>query len=121
MRRRAHGRRSALHAVDRPREAQHNEAPADPRQVHLSALGEAVGAIGNFRVRVIRSWRGPLVLRVTNPDLPHVAQDIACDMHDRDSGFAAWWFVWSDGTTISPADDPYGAAVAITRALSPRR
>ncbi|WP_148232874.1 MULTISPECIES: hypothetical protein [Thermomonospora] len=76
---------------------------------HLEALRLCLEKDGDgFGASLVRAWHGPVVLRVIYPHSVRPPEDIACDFTDGE-----WWFVWSDGRTIGPADDPEGVARAI--------
>src|SRR5690606_2142494 len=65
---------------------------------------------GGFGASLVRAWDGPVVLRVTYPHPARSPEDIGCVREEGE-----WWFAWSDGRTIGPADDPEGVARVIVR------
>ncbi|MCP2338243.1 hypothetical protein [Actinomadura rupiterrae] len=102
-----HARREALHDFA--------EAPlVDARRVHLEALGKAIRELTGLRARVVPV--GPAFLRVVNPKAAGLAEDVRCDLLAGE-----WWFVWSWGDSLGPADDPDGAARAVEHVLTPGR
>jgi hypothetical protein len=88
------------------------------RRDFLEALGEAVNGLPPLQAKIMQGSRsGPAVLHVVNPDAAHMTEDIGCE--PQDSG--EFWFTWSWGNTLGPADDPAGVAAAILRVLTPHR
>ncbi|MFC4907975.1 hypothetical protein [Actinomadura gamaensis] len=105
-----HARRDGLHDFA--------ESPAPPpveaRAVHLEMLARAVAELTGLRARVVPA--GPAFLRVVNPKAASLAEDVRCDLLAGE-----WWFVWSWGDRLGPADDPDGAARMLDHVLSPGR
>jgi len=106
-----HARRAALHGVDLHVVAGAEVPMFDPRVVHLEALRRCLEKDGGgFGASLVRAWDGPVVLRVTCPHPARPLEDIGCVLEEGE-----WWFAWSDGRTIGPADDPEGVARVIVR------
>ncbi|WP_157995652.1 hypothetical protein [Thermomonospora amylolytica] len=93
----------ALHGV-----AGAEVSASDPRVPYLEALRRCLEQFGGgLGVSLVH---GPVVLRVTYPYPARPPEDIACVLEEGE-----WWFAWSDGRTIGPADDPEGVARVIVR------
>ncbi len=106
-----HAHRAALHGVDLPVAADAEGSASDPRVVHLEDLRRCLEQLGGgFGASLVRAWDGPVVLRVTYPYPARPPEDIGCVLEEGE-----WWFAWSDGRTIGPADDPEGVARVIIR------
>jgi hypothetical protein len=86
---------------------------------HLEALGAEIRAASTLQATVAEAQEGgPSVLRVVDPGSPELGQDVLCPLRDDDGEM---WFSWQSwGSTIGPADDTEGVALAIVRVLTSR-
>lgn len=107
-----HNRPPALDAPKgRPR---HLKVAGDERREHLDALREAINSGTSFTTRLVAPVGADWFLRVVNTDAAKLAEDIGCRIEEDGD----YWFTWSWGDTISPADDLNGTVEAIRRVLT---
>jgi hypothetical protein len=112
-----HARRETSRSFDAPTERERPAAAEARRRDFLEALGREINALPPLRSRIIRGSRmDPMVLHVVNPDAPHMIEDIGCEPIEG----GEFWFTWSWGHTLGPADDPAGVAASIRRVLCPQ-
>lgn len=86
----------------------------EPRK-RLEALGDVITIDTPLTVRLVTPGRDEMYLRVINPNAAGLAEDVRCRVHDEDGEY---WFWWSWGESIGPADDLHGTALAILRVLT---
>lgn len=102
-------------ALDAPEgRNRHIRAVSDPRRAHLNALLQAIKADTPFRARLVNPIGDFSYVRVVNFDAAKLAEDIGCRVEEDGD----WWFTWSWGDTIGPAEDVNGTVEAIRRVLT---
>jgi hypothetical protein len=107
-------RRDALHDMPDTTPSD-TTSHTDPCLAHLLELGHAIQSATELEVALIRlPVSSALALHVVNPHPGHLNDDITCVRRDD-----AWWFVWSWGKTLGPAEDLDTAVDAIRHVLAP--
>jgi hypothetical protein len=92
----------------------HGTVVCGERRGHLEALCAAVVGGTSFIARVVQPTGTDFVyLRVVNFEVAKLAEDIGCRVQED----RRYWFTWSWGEPIRPADDLDGTVAAIKRVL----